>query len=152
MILTFLEAKLLLQKQNIPSILQQKILLLFISLGTPSANIIKQECLKLNKISHYNNDVKTLWRLKLYNNNYKITSYTPSIITIVNCDLFIAALSAFPPSSYHDNKKQTIILTTYYRLYSMFYNLDKFHYGEYGTPTANIIRNAIRNNIINYCE
>jgi hypothetical protein len=152
MILTFLEAKLLLQKQNIPYILQQKILLLFISLGTPSANIIKQECLKLNQISHYNNDVKTLWRLKLYNNNYKITSYTPSIITIVNCDLFIAALSAFPPSSYQNDQNTILNFKTRYHLYEMFYNLDTFHYGEYGTPTANIIRNAIRNNIINYCE
>jgi hypothetical protein len=34
----------------------------------------------------------------------------------------------------------------------MFYNLDKFNYGEYGTPTANIIRNAITNNIIKYFQ
>lgn len=150
--LTINDAENLLNSFTISYDIQNKILLLFISLGTPSANIIKQECLKLDKISYFSDNVKTLWRLKLSNNNYKITSYTHSVITIVNCDLFIAAISAFPPSSYHDNKKQSIFLTTYYRLCSMFYNLDKFNYSEYGTPTANIIRNAIRNNIINYYE
>lgn len=143
MTITFSEAKLLLQKQNIPEDIQRRILLLFISFGTPSANIIKPECLKLKNISHYEDNIKTLWRFKIWNSNYVIIN--PSYVTPnkVDCELIIAAHYPFSPSNYNDNQTQIINRLTKYYLYCAFYNLDKFMYGEYGTPTANIIRNVI---------
>lgn len=150
MILTFLEAKILLQKQNIPSILQQKILILFISLGTPSANIIKLECLKVNSISHYNDNTKTLWRYKLYNSNYSIINKCFNKLNISHYELSAAAFYPYPQSNMVNNQLINTVTKSY--LYNMFYNLDKFYYGEYGTPTANIIRNAIANNIIKYSK
>jgi hypothetical protein len=147
MILTFSEARLLLQHLIIPSILQEKILLLFLSYGTPSANIIKTECLKLNSISHYNDNVKTLWRLKLYNSNYSTTIkkyYNKPNIS--QYELSIATFYPYPESNMVNNQLINIVIKSY--LYYMFYNLDKFYYGEYGTLTANIIRNAITNNTI----
>jgi len=148
MMLTFENAKILLKQVDIPSIIQKKILLLFLGFGTPSANIIKIECLKLHHISHYDSSVNTLWRFKIWNNNYKILSYNPVIANIVNCELAIAAVNYFQPSNFENSQSQTINLITRNHLYSMFYNLDKFCYGEYGTPTANFIRNAFRNNTI----
>lgn len=146
MILTFSEAKLLLQQLNIPSILQQKILILFLSYGTPCANIIKKECLKLHLISFYKDSIKTLWRLKLHNSNYSIIKDYFDIVNKTYSDLSDAAFYPFPHSNFIQNKPIDIFIKNH--LYSMFYNLDKFYYGEYGTPTANIIRNAIRNNTI----
>ena len=152
MILTFSEAKFLLQHLNIPVVLQEKILTLFLSYGTPSANIINHECLKINNISHYKDNNKTLWRFKLWNSNYAILK--PSCMTTnkVDCELIIAAHYPFPPSNYNDTQKQIINKVTKYYLYHAFYNFDKFYYGEYGTPTANLIRNAIANKIIKYFE
>jgi hypothetical protein len=150
MIQTFSEAKLLLQQVNIPSILQQKILILFLSYGTPSANIVKAECLKLHSISHYNDNTKTLWRLKLNNKNYSIIKDYFNTVNKAYSELSDAAFYPFPHSNFIQNKPINIFIKNY--LYCMFYNLDKFHYGEYGTPTANIIRNAITNNIINYSK
>ena len=142
--LNFQDAKSLLKQFDIPSIIQQKILLLFLSYGTPSANIIKPECLKLSNINHYNDNVKTLWRLKLYYNNYKILSYS-FVISMARYELCIAAANSFQPSNdetYNCMYKLTFEALTKNYLYFMFYNLDKFHYGKYGTPTANIIRNT----------
>jgi len=141
MMLTIQDAKLLLKQLYIPSIIQQKILLLFLSYGTPSANIIKSECLKLSNINHYNDNAKTLWRLKIFNTNYKILSYS-FVISMARYELCIAA-NSFQPSNdktYNCMYKLTFEALTRNYLYFMFYNLDKFHYGEYGTPTANIIR------------
>jgi len=157
MIQTFLEAKLLLQHLNIHLVLQEKILILFLSYGTPSANIIKVECLKLSGITHYNDNIKTLWRFKLYNSNYSFYNINYSIIkkyystyNISHIDLSAAAVYPYPESNTLNNILINSVIKTY--LYRMFYNLDKFHYGEYGTPTANIIRNAIANNIIKYSK
>ena len=148
MILTFSEAKLLLQQLNIPSILQEKILLLFLSYGIPSANIIKQECLKLPSIDHYNNNIKTLWRLKLYNFNYSIIKTFYNKLNIAHYELTTAAFYPYTQSIMVNNQLLNTVTKSY--LYNMFYNLDKFYYGEYGTPTAIIIRNAIANNNIKY--
>lgn len=146
--LTIQDAKSLLKQFDIPSIIQQKILYLLLGFGTPSANIIKQECLKLYIINHYNyiENSKTLWRLKIYNNNYKILLYNLSRISIAHFELSIAAISSFIPSNKETYKcmhKISIEGLTANHLYLMFYNLDKFHYGVYGTPTANIIRRTI---------
>jgi hypothetical protein len=148
MMLTIQDAKSLLKQLDIPSIIQQKILYLLLGFGTPSANIIKQECLKLYIINHYNyiENSKTLWRLKIYNNNYKILLYNVSRISIAHFELSIAAVSSFIPSNketYKCKYKISIEGLTANHLYLMFYNLDKFHYGVYGTPTANIIRRTI---------
>ena len=157
MILTFLEAKNLLNTFQISDDIQNKILLLFIGFGTPSANIIKLECLKLSSITHYDDNTKTLWRLKLYNSNYSLYNINHSIIkkyystfNISHNDLSVAAFYPYPESNTLNNILINSVIKTY--LYRMFYNLDKFHYGEYGTPTANIIRNAIANNIIKYSK
>ena len=151
------DAKNLLKTFHISDDIQNKILLLFISLGTPSANIIKTECLKLSGITHYDDNIKTLWRLKLYNSNYSLYNINHSIIkkyystlNISHCDLSAAAFYPYPQSNMVNNQLINTVTKSY--LYNMFYNLDKFHYGEYGTPTANMIRNAIRNHIIKYSE
>jgi len=137
---TFSEVKLLLQHKNIPHIIQQKIFTLILSYGTPSANIIKQECLKLQSISHYEDDnIITLWRFKLFTSNYSIIQY--DTFNKIGCELIIAALYAYNFSHYlYDRNKFIINKLTEDYLYHAFYNLDKFYYGEYGTPTANIIR------------
>jgi len=157
MILTFLEAKNLLNTFQISDDIQNKILILFLSYGTPSANIIKLECLKLSSVTHYDDNIKTLWRLKLYNSNYSFYNINHSIIkkyystlNTSHCDLSAAAFYPYPESNTLNNILINSVIKTY--LYRMFYNLDKFHYGEYGTPTANIIRNAIANNIIKYFQ
>jgi hypothetical protein len=145
MMLTIQYAKLLLKQLNIPSIIQKKILLLLLGFGTPSANIIKPECLKLHNINHYNDDAKTLWRLKICNNNYKIF-YNLSKISIAEYELCIDASNSFQSSydeTYKCRYKITVEALTRDYLYFMFYDLDKFHYGEYGTPTANIIRKTL---------
>ena len=155
--LTLNDAKNLLKTFHISDDIQNKILLLFISLGTPTANIIKPECLKLSGITHYDDNIKTLWRLKLYNSNYSLYNINHSIIkeyystlNISHCDLSAAAFYPYPQSNMVNNQLINTVTKSY--LYNMFYNLDKFHYGEYGTPTANMIRNAIRNHIIKYSE
>ena len=155
--LTLNDAKNLLKTFHISDDIQNKILLLFISLGTPSANIIKPECLKLSGITHYDDNIKTLWRLKLYNSNYSLYNINHSIIkeyysrlNISHCDLSAASFYPYPQSNMVNNQLINAVIKSY--LYNMFYNLDKFHYGEYGTPTANMIRNAIRNHIIKYSE
>lgn len=148
MIQTFSEAKLLLQHLNIPGVIQENILTLFLSHGTPSANIIKSECLKLKNINHYKDNIKTLWRFKLWNSNYAILKPCSITTNKIDCEMIIAAHYPFPPSNYNDSQYKIINELTKYYLYCAFYNYDKFHYGLYGTPTANIIRNAITNNII----
>ena len=150
MIQTFSEAKLLLQHLNIPVVLQEKILTMFLSHGTPSANIIKPECLKINSISHYNDNTKTLWRLKLYNSNYSIIKKCYNRLNISQYELSAAAFYPYPQSIMVNRQLLNTVTKSY--LYNMFYNLDKFYYGEYGTPTANLIRNAIVNKIIKYFE
>jgi hypothetical protein len=150
MMLTFLEAKNLLNMFPISDDIQRKILLLFIGFGTPSANIIKPQCLKLSGITHYDDNIKTLWRLKLYNSNYSIIKEHFNTVNQSYKDLSDAAFYPYPHADLFQNKPVNIFVKNY--LYNMFYNLDKFNYGEYGTPTANIIRNAIANNIIKYSK
>jgi hypothetical protein len=154
--LTLNDAKKILKTFHISDDIQNKILLLFLSYGTPSANMIKTECLKLSGITHYDDNIKTLWRLKLYNSNYSlynIINYSIikkcySTLNTSHYDLSAAAFYPYPESNTLNNILINSVIKTY--LYRMFYNLDKFHYGEYGTPSANIIRNAITNNIIKY--
>lgn len=144
--LTIEDAKSLLKQLDIPSIIQQKILYLLLGFGTPSANIIKIECLKLDSINHYIENSKTLWRLKIFNDNYKILLYNPSRISIAYFELSVVAINSFPylnNQTYKCKYKISIEGLTANHLYLMFYNLDKFHYGVYGTPTANIIRRTI---------
>jgi hypothetical protein len=113
MILTFSEAKLLLQHLNIPSILQQKILILFLSYGTPSANIIKPECLKVNSISHYNDNTKTLWRYKLYNSNYSIIKKCFNKLNISHYELSAAAFYPYPQSNMVNNQLINTVITPF---------------------------------------
>jgi hypothetical protein len=148
--LTFNDASKILELCQIPTDIQTNILLLFISLGTPSANIIKPQCLKLYQVSHYDDNIKTLWRLNLYNSNYSIIKEHFNTVNQTYRDLSDAAFYPYPHAGLFQNKPVNTFVKNY--LYSMFYNLDKFNYGEYGTPTANIIRNAIANNIIKYFQ
>ena len=120
MIQTFSEAKLLLQHLNIPVVLQQKILTLFLSYGTPSANMIKTECLKINSISHYDDNIKTLWRLKLYNSNYSLYNINHSIIkeyysrlNISHCDLSAASVYPYPQSNMVNNQFKNYGISLY---------------------------------------
>jgi hypothetical protein len=141
--LTIQDTKSLLKQLYIPSIIQKKILVLLLGFGTPTSNIIKSECLKLCNINHYNDNDKTLWRLKIHNNNYEILGYNPSLISIARYELCISAVNSFKHLNnerYNSVYKNPLEVLTKNHLYSMFYNLDKFKYCEYGTPTANIIR------------
>ena len=126
-------------------------------IGFEGSSFSEGYCLKVNSISHYNDNTKTLWRLKLYNSNYSLYNINHSIIkeyystlNISHCDLSAAAFYPYPQSNMVNNQLINTVTKSY--LYNMFYNLDKFHYGEYGTPTANMIRNAIRNHIIKYFQ
>ena len=159
--LTIIEATEFLNLCPICPDIQNKILMLFIGInGTPTSNMIKSQikcsdtsfngCL-VEKII-LKNDVNTLWRLKVFLNkgitfkNLCIknlrTQYELNIAYLSNgtCDWtkferISRLLEAIKTNSDSD-------------LFGMFYNLDKNNYKYLGTPTANIIHNAIKDEIL----
>ena len=151
---TLQEATNLIQLLPIPRDIQNKILLLFISFGTTSAIQIRKQITIMNNrkiFTEYNinTDIKTLWRFKIFMNfnsilsQYKYTSYEHAEVL---CDLKIAYLDI---NNYQNNinynlqeYKKTLYAMSRGRLLEMLHNFDRFRYGEYGTPTANIIRRA----------
>jgi hypothetical protein len=157
--LTFNDVFKILGLCNIPTDIQNKILLLFIGFGTPTSRIIKKQ-LECSDTSFngslveriiLENDVNTLWRLKVFLNGG--ITFVPSYIKNLRAkeELRIAyllggsSLENFDSISDLEN-----VITTYsnYQLFMMFYNLDKNGYTYLGTPTANIIHNAIEDEIL----
>jgi hypothetical protein len=158
--LTFNDASKILGLCQIPFDIQNKILLLFIGFGTPISQIIKSQ-IKCPDTSFngslveriiLENDTNTLWRIKVFLNG-GITFYSSCIKDLrVNYEIRIAYLSnGICDDKNFDsiyNLKDAIKTNSNYDLFMMFYNLDKDNYSYLGTPTANIIHNAISNKII----
>jgi len=158
--LTIIEAKELLSLCPICYNIQFKILILFIGInGTPTSIIIKPQirCLynsfksPLFKTIILENDM-TLWFLKLYldkgGNIFKLLRIkTLNVIY----ELRIAYLlnSNFKEEKQINNLLGSIKINSNSDLFGMFYNLDKNKYKYFGTPTANIIHNAVSKKIIN---
>jgi hypothetical protein len=170
--LTINEAKLLLSTFKIPLDIQNNILMLFIGLvGTPSSNAIKPQMICPNNKSLHNgslieriileNDTYTLWRINVICNKGKCFSFAKYVNLYALYTIFeleIAYLSYGTPSVEKqwkiDTSKQAIVSNKHVELFRMFYNMDKHNsYSQdcdipnyFGTPTSNIINNAI------YCE
>jgi hypothetical protein len=158
--LTFNDASKILGLCNIPPDVQNKILLLFIGFGTPTSRIIKKQ-LECSDTSFngslveriiLENDVNTLWRLKVFLNNCMIFQRLTFRNLSFVCELQIAYLSDgiynWDRFACISNLLDTIKTNSDSDLFAMFYNLDKNKYKYLGTPTANIIHNAIINKII----
>lgn len=156
--MSFNDAAKILGLCNILPDVQNKILLLFIGFGTPTSRIIKKQ-LECSDTSFngslveriiFKNDVNTLWRLKLFLNGG--ITYNKSHNLKAKYELSIAYLldgiydwERFGRIS---DLEYSIKTKTRSDLFAMFYNLDKNKYRYLGTPTANIIHNAIINKII----
>ena len=168
--LTISEAKILLQLFKIPLDIQNKILMLFIGLnGTPSSNAIKPQMVCPNNKSLHNsylvekiileNDIYTLWRVKVMLNKGKCFSFAKyvnlyslyAIYELQIAYLLGNEISKVEKQSKTNILKQAIINNKCVELFRMFYNLDKHNkYSQdcdtpnyFGTPTSNIINSAI---------
>jgi len=157
--LTIIEATELLCLFQIPLDIQEKILMYFLSYGTPTSNLIKIQT-KCPDTS-FNGSLAetfilqhemTLWKIKVFLNK-GITFNNSSCIKYLRIlyELEIAYLSnicRLENFARISNLKNVIKANSDYDLFVMFYNLDKDKYSYLGTPTANLIHNAISNNII----
>ena len=158
--LTFNDASKILGLCQIPFDIQNKILLLFIGFGTPTSNLIKSQtkcpdnCFNSSFIERIikENDVNTLWRVKVFLN--KGISFKSLYLRSLNIsyELQIAYLSN---GSYELERMEKISglleaikTNSNSDLFAMFYNLDKNNYKYLGTPTANVIHNAIKDEIL----
>ena len=157
--LTFNDASKILGLCQIPFDIQNKILLLFIGFGTPISQIIKSQIKCLD--TSFNGSLveriilqneMTLWKFKVFLNG-GISSYNLCIKNLrAIYELRIAYLSnvtnELERMANISDLKNAIKTSSDYDLFVLFYNLDKDKYSYLGTPTANIIHNAISNNII----
>lgn len=159
--LTIRQANNLLNLLPIPVDIQNKILTLIIGFGTPSSRAIQPHisCLKSNlmnnSVSDNDSNTNTLWRLNVFLNNDIIFNHVLSNNLCSLFELRIAYLSknnSKVEQQRHINSfKKLIINYKRIHLFRMFYNLDKniYYYLDsntpkfYGTPTANIIQNAM---------
>ena len=164
------EIKIILTMFKLPLDIKNKILMLFIGLvGTPSSNAIKPQMICPNNKSLYNsslvekiileNDVYTLWRINVICSKGKCFSFAKyvnlyALYTIY--ELQIAYLLGNEISKVEKQSKinilnEAIINNKHVELFRMFYNMDKHNnYSQdldtpnyFGTPTSNIINNAI---------
>jgi hypothetical protein len=160
--LTIIEAAELLNLCPICSDIQNKILMLFIGInGTYTSNIMKSQ-IKYSDTSFngslveriiLENDNNTLWRLKVFLNK----GITFNRLYIKNLRVSYELKIAYLSEGINDLQRfynissllGSIETNSNSDLFGMFYNLDKNNYGYLGTPTANIIHNAITNKIIN---
>jgi len=159
--LTIIEATELLSNCPICPDIQNKILMLFIGInGTPTTNIIKSQ-IKCSDTSFNGslveriilaNDINTLWRLKVFLN--KGISFKSLYLRSLNIsyELQIAYLSNGSNELERMDKisrlLEAIKTNSNSDLFGMFYNLDKNNYKYLGTPTANVIHNAIKDEIL----
>ena len=156
--LTICEAAQLLSKCPICPDIQNKILMLFIGInGTPTSTIIKLQIKCLNnsfKSSSFKkiileNDL-TLWFLKSYlNNGISFRSlYIRNLRTSYELQIAYLLKSNFQEETQINNLLETIKTNSNSDLFGMFYNLDKNNYKYLGTPTANVIHNALKDKIL----
>jgi len=158
--MSFNDAAKILGLCNIPPDVQNKILLLFIGFGTPTSRIIKKQ-LECSDTSFngslveriiLENDLNTLWRLKVFLKGG--ITFVPSEIKNLRAkeELSIAYLSDgicdWERIECISDLENAIKTYSHYKLFMMFYNLDKDGYTYLGTPTANIIHNAIEDEIL----
>jgi hypothetical protein len=158
--LTIIEAAEILGLCQIPNDIQKQILLLFIGFGTHTSNLIKiqtkcpDNCFNSSFIERIikENDVNTLWRVRVFLN--KGISFKSLYLRSLNIsyELQIAYLSN---GSYELERMEKISrlleaikTNSNSDLFAMFYNLDKNGYTYLGTPTANIIHNALKDEIL----
>lgn len=146
---------------NIPYDIQRLILLLFIGLGTNTSNIIKKEitfdndnCNMFVKKIICENDIFTLWRLKINLNKFRIlTKFRLKYLEFFH-ELKIAYLSDGSDELGRKQRIETLTKTIQNNksadLFNMFYNLDKHTYWikPYGTQSSIVINNAIKDGII----
>ena len=159
--LTIIEATEFLNLCPICPDIQKKILMLFIGInGTSTSNMIKSQT-KCSDTSFngslferiiLENEINTLWRIKVFLNkgiSFKSlyirnlrTSYELQIAYLSNgsnelerMENISRLLEAIKTNSNSD-------------LFGMFYNLDKNNYKYLGTPTANVIHNALKDKIL----
>ena len=157
--LTFNDASKILGLCQIPFDIQNKILLLFIGFGTPISQIIKSQikCLDttfngslVERIILQNE--MTLWKFKVFLNG-GISSYNLCIKNLrAIYELRIAYLSnvtnELERMANISDLENAIKTNSNYDLFTMFYNLDKDKYSYLGTPTANIIHDAVKDEIL----
>jgi hypothetical protein len=164
------EIKIILTMFKLPVDIKSKILILFIGfVGTPSSNAIKSQIIRFNNKSLYNsslvekiileNDIYTLWRVKVMLNKGKCFSFAKyvnlyslyAIYELQIAYLLGNEISKVEKQSKTNILKQAIINNKCVELFRMFYNLDKHNkYSQdcdtpnyFGTPTSNIINSAI---------
>ena len=158
--LTPIEAVKLLNLFQIPFDIQQKILMYLLSYGTPTSSIIKNQ-IKCSDTSFngslvekiiLENDINTLWRLKVFLNG-GISFHRLYIKNLrISYELHIAYLSNGSNELERMDKisrlLEAIKTNSNSDLFGMFYNLDKNNYKYLGTPTANVIHNAIKDELL----
>ena len=158
--LTIIEAVEFLNLCPICPDIQNKILMLFIGInGTSTSNIIKSQT-KCSDTSFNGSLVQkiilendySLWRIKVFLNkgiSFK-SLYLRNLRT--SYELQIAYLEYdehnWPNFSAISSLLGTIKTNSNSDLFGLFYNLDKNNYKYLGTPTANVIHNALKNKIL----
>lgn len=153
--LTFNDASKILGLCNIPTDIQNKIILLFIGFGTDTSNIIKQEInLSNNKVLTFNEDSKTLWRYKVayYGNIFDSSLSFRKIQTLHELRLAYISNGSNELERQMAIREITETLTSVKEndLFNMFYGYDKYNYWNksYGTQSSIVIRNAIKDEIL----
>lgn len=157
--LTIIEATELLSKCPICPDIQNKILLLFISYGTPTSSIIKPQ-IKCSDTGFNGYLIKkiilendySLWRIKVFLN--KGISFKSLCLRNLRTsyELHIAYLE-YDVHNWHNfavisSLLDAIKTNSNSDLFGMFYNLDNNNYKYLGTPTANVIHNALKDKIL----
>jgi hypothetical protein len=104
------------------------------------------------------NDVNTLWRLKVFLNRgitynklhikNKLYIKNLRVTSELRIALMLDGIVDWERFACISDLEHTIETISKSELFDMFYNLDKNKYTYLGTPTANIIHNAIINKII----
>jgi len=157
--LTFNDASEILGLCQIPVDIQEKILMYFLSYGTPTSNLIKTQIKCLD--TSFNGSLveriileneMTLWKIKVFLNG-GISSYNLCIKNLrAIYELRIAYLSngsnELERMENISDLENAIKTNSNYDLFTMFYNLDKDKYSYFGTSTANIIHDAIKYEIL----
>ena len=158
--LTIIEAAEFLNLCPICPDIQNKILMLFIGInGTPTSNMIKTQT-KCSDTSFNGSLVKkiilendySLWRIKVFLNKgisfkslYIRNLRTQYELQIAYLEYDVHNWSNFSVIS---SLLDTIKTNSNSDLFGMFYNLDKKNYKYLGTPTANIIHNALKDEML----
>ena len=152
--LTISQAAQLINLFPIPIDVRSKILTLFIGFGTPSSIAIQPQIASFNA-SYYDTEQATLWSLRVFLNNTRILSSDNhrNLYTVYELQIaYLTTLGSGLDIEREINRlKIGIMKNNLIHLFRMFYNLDKnvYYYKDllapkfFGTPSANVIQNAI---------